>query len=595
MRIHEVPDEFVFRTKDEESCKEWVATLKSAREASINNSKKEQNGVDFPDLLNKDKTNNNGKNGGGNEIFPDLDMSTGAPVSGGSSHTSATPSAPPPESAPAPAPSPPKKERKSIKELRAIAHGAGYNTRGMERSDLEKIAEYYAPVSEQQARQRTMNGQAQTQAAQPTSPPASSTTSHGGNFSSTISGVGTNGGVERERERQRKAQEEERIKRQKEEEERQRVQQQQEYVKQKREEELKRQQAATAAAAAKKAAEDRERERVRQQQQQWNSNNQQWKNSHQQQSNGRVSVEEMFESTRFFGGGTGGVGGPRRRQAESGVGGPRRKHADPVAPVPPSAPPMPNGQPQPPQPPYQQQQQQQKQYQQFHQNHFQQHQQQQHQRFHPYQQQAAPPQQPNPRPPPPTNPSASQPPPRQPQQQQQQPQRQTQSPPRNPQTRATDPTSPLNQKYAKAMSNQKINSDDSANTDEAIAMIKRNILIHWALVPPQYNMLRPIDQLLTNIQTVFPPFGNVARHEYFNKWKVVKREDLVLSSAMGGASDETKLKKAHRRLRVFLHPDRLPREFDAKQTFVCKMLWDVSNDAWEEFLKQKDDLDWVQS
>ena len=62
--------------------------------------------------------------------------------------------------------------------------------------------------------------------------------------------------------------------------------------------------------------------------------------------------------------------------------------------------------------------------------------------------------------------------------------------------------------------------------------------------------------------------------------------------AMGGA-DESKLKKAVRKLRVFLHPDRLPREFDAQQTFVCKMLWDVSNDAWEEFMKQKEDLDWV--
>jgi hypothetical protein len=42
----------------------------------------------------------------------------------------------------------PSKVRMSIKELRAIAHGAGYDTRGMERSDLEKLAAYYAPSSE---------------------------------------------------------------------------------------------------------------------------------------------------------------------------------------------------------------------------------------------------------------------------------------------------------------------------------------------------------------------------------------------------------------------------------------------------------------
>jgi len=62
---------------------------------------------------------------------------------------------------------------------------------------------------------------------------------------------------------------------------------------------------------------------------------------------------------------------------------------------------------------------------------------------------------------------------------------------------------------------------------------------------------------------------------------------------MGNSPDQSKLKKAVRKLRVFLHPDRLPRDFNGEHTFVCKMLWDVSNDAWEEFLKHKDDLDWI--
>ena len=63
---------------------------------------------------------------------------------------------------------------------------------------------------------------------------------------------------------------------------------------------------------------------------------------------------------------------------------------------------------------------------------------------------------------------------------------------------------------------------------------------------------------------------------------------------MGNSVDEGKLKKAVRTLRFFLHPDRLPKDFNPEQLFVCKMLWDVSNDAWEEFLKRKEDLDWIQ-
>jgi len=57
--------------------------------------------------------------------------------------------------------------------------------------------------------------------------------------------------------------------------------------------------------------------------------------------------------------------------------------------------------------------------------------------------------------------------------------------------------------------------------------------------------------------------------------------------------DQEKLKKAVRKLRFFLHLDRLPRDFTAEQSFCTKMLWDVSLAAWEEYQKHKDDLDWI--
>lgn len=60
-----------------------------------------------------------------------------------------------------------------------------------------------------------------------------------------------------------------------------------------------------------------------------------------------------------------------------------------------------------------------------------------------------------------------------------------------------------------------------------------------------------------------------------------------------GSVDENKLAKAVKKLRFFLHPDKLPRDLNEEQLFVCKMLWDVTSDAWEEYEKRKEDLDWL--
>eukprot|EP00975_Prorocentrum_lima_P070415 12931840-Prorocentrum_lima.AAC.1 len=64
---------------------------------------------------------------------------------------------------------------------------------------------------------------------------------------------------------------------------------------------------------------------------------------------------------------------------------------------------------------------------------------------------------------------------------------------------------------------------------------------------------------------------------------------------MGNHPDETKLKKAVRKVRVFLHPDKLPRDLSTDQSFIARMLWDITSDSWEEFLKHKDELDWIRS
>lgn len=572
VKVYNVPEEFVFRTKDEESCRQWVATLISAKESS--NSKRATDAaaeVKFPDLLGKESKSGKKSNGTttsshSNSMssshhsdtskfdFPDLDMSNGNPkpsappmMNHGSTTATTTTNNNNNSSSSSnkrhdgndqptqkghhsvdstdssssarnvnhdkgqdgTAAAAPSKGRMSVKELRAIAHGAGYDTRGMERSDLEKIAAYYAPVSEKTAQYK----QQQQQQAQKQQQQAQKQQAHQSRKKE----------EEAKRQEARKRQEEERRK------------QTQARMK---DEEMKRNQ----------------RQQPPPQQQQQQQQNQQ--NTWQYQSNWNTPpnafgassatssprrsqpVHNMFESTRFF-----------NYETKSGESGPRRKQPFPSHP-------------------------------------------QAHQPFPSNTQPSAPPPAPSTAssaPPPPFthNPQRSTPHPNPPQP------HSSSMPQSSNQQRTCDPTSPLNRKYAKAMAS---NQPAASVQDEqaVITSIKRNILITWALVPPQYNMLRPIDQLLSSIHNVFPPFSNVASHDYFSKWQPINHVDLLLGTAMSGA-DEGKLKKAVRKLRVFLHPDRLPKEFDSKQSFVCKMLWDVSNDAYEEFLKSKEDLDWTGS
>jgi hypothetical protein len=133
--------------------------------------------------------------------------------------------------------------------------------------------------------------------------------------------------------------------------------------------------------------------------------------------------------------------------------------------------------------------------------------------------------------------------------------------------------------------------DDEAQSASTLK-IKRNILIHWALQPPNLNVLRPIDQLITTIHTALPGAYGVPTHDYFSKFTPISRHEIS-NPSMGNHPDETKLKKAVRKVRVFLHPDKLPRDLSADQSFMARMLWDITSDSWEEFLKHKDELDWI--
>ena len=133
------------------------------------------------------------------------------------------------------------------------------------------------------------------------------------------------------------------------------------------------------------------------------------------------------------------------------------------------------------------------------------------------------------------------------------------------------------------MANQ--NEDDGA----LVRSIKHGVLVEWALQPPTLQTLRPVELLITSIHTVFPPKFGCPGHEYFTKWKAIGLEDVK----EGHVTDMEKLKKAVRKIRFFLHPDKLPRDLSSEQSFMCKMLWDITSDAWEEHQKKEEELGWM--
>jgi hypothetical protein len=176
------------------------------------------------------------------------------------------------------------------------------------------------------------------------------------------------------------------------------------------------------------------------------------------------------------------------------------------------------------------------------------------------------------------------PPPHQYAQSQPRPQQHQQPPPQQGTYQQQHQQSAASAKYAK-MANQ------SADVGQAvITRIKHDILIHWALQPPQLQMLRPVDILITTIHNVFPPALGVAGHDYFTKWTPIVPADV---KGTNGLPDGEKLKKSVRKIRFFLHPDKIPRDLNDEQSFMIKMLWDITSDAWEEYQKQSEQLDWI--
>lgn len=109
----------------------------------------------------------------------------------------------------------------------------------------------------------------------------------------------------------------------------------------------------------------------------------------------------------------------------------------------------------------------------------------------------------------------------------------------------------------------------------SIDELKKQMLTQWALLPPSHQTLRPLFQLITTMHQNFPPAYGLTHHDYFQKWKPFSQGSLTPDV------DVVVLKKAVRKTRVFLHPDKRPKNIDEHLEFLFKMLWDIISDAWE--------------
>ena len=102
------------------------------------------------------------------------------------------------------------------------------------------------------------------------------------------------------------------------------------------------------------------------------------------------------------------------------------------------------------------------------------------------------------------------------------------------------------------------------------------VMQRWSHQPSDYKRYHSLQHLLVTVPDTFPPTNSkVGSHEYFAKWKTLD------SGAFDDVSDDELnelLKRAVRKAKFFLHPDKLPKDLTDNQTLLFKTIWDVLQD-----------------
>jgi hypothetical protein len=567
VKVFNLQEEFVFRCANEEAAQNWVLTLRSMQETAQKAARKKPAEEALPEWDEIPKTHRHSSSFEEEKKAPEHPP---APIPGGPRHPTAPTPPQPTSSNGMPQPSPPAAaadakpvaaaaQRMSVKELRAIAHGAGITTHGMERGELERLVQQLfanvtvssaaAPTNshhesnkesqlpdridaedvgkrqreaeetrnraaaeaaakqrqeaEAAARQRQQQQEAEAAARQRQQQEAEAAARQRQQEEAEAAArirAAAEAAMARQRQQLDEAKRQEMEKRQREEAERQRLAAE----RQRREEEEHRRRLAEMQAAEERR---RKEEQQRQQQQQWQEQQRRW-----QEQQAADEQRRQAEAQR--------AAEDRRRQEET-----FRMHQQWQQRA--NAPPPPQQWQHPPP------------------------------QYPPHGQVPPHPAPPNfPHGPPP---GVGQPPPQHPS------------------------AANHNMKYAKMA------GESGDGMQMTIQRIRHGILVEWALQPPAMQSLRPIHHLISSIHTVFPPKFGVPLHEHFQKWTIVTLPELM----SGAQPDDEKLKKVVRKLRLWLHPDKLPREFSEEHQFMCKMLWDITSDAFEDHKKREEELGWM--
>ena len=99
----------------------------------------------------------------------------------------------------------------------------------------------------------------------------------------------------------------------------------------------------------------------------------------------------------------------------------------------------------------------------------------------------------------------------------------------------------------------------------------------WSRKAPDYTKLKPMADILVGVPELFPPNNPfVETHEHFFKWKEFSADAFI-----GESGDELKalLKRASRKSKLFMHPDKIPNDCTPSQETLFKSMWEILQES----------------